>query len=294
MHFSKNTGNSNSTIHLLRNRYVIKIGRLIAEKNKIPKKIMSKQQTQVKIAGITDTGLRRSANEDYIGFDQNLGIAVLADGMGDHKAGGTASRMAVDSVLEALKMLINQETSGPVSSSQLLAMVSNTITDTNGKIYQTSSVNSDFKGMGATVVAAVIKDTQLVVGHVGDSRAYLFRNRFLSRLTKDHSLLQELIDKGFYTELEARTATVGHVVTRALGTRAEVEVDAARHELEQHDLVLLCSDGLTDMVSDSLIEVVLQDCRDVESAAKILVELANEHGGKDNISVILVQVQAGS
>ena len=255
---------------------------------------MSQQQTQVKIAGITDTGLRRSANEDYIGFDQNLGIAVLADGMGEHKAGGTASRMAVDSVLEALKMLINQETSGPVSSSQLLAMVSNTITDTNGKIYQTSSVNSDFKGMGATVVAAVIKDTQLVVGHVGDSRAYLFRNRFLSRLTKDHRLLQELIDKGFYTELEARTATVGHVVTRALGTRAEVEVDAARHELEQHDLVLLCSDGLTDMVSDSLIEVVLQDCRDVESAAKILVELANEHGGKDNISAILVQVQAGS
>ena len=130
---------------------------------------MSQQQTQVKIAGITDTGLRRSANEDYIGFDQNLGIAVLADGMGGHKAGGTASRMAVDSVLEALKMLINQETSGPVSSSQLLAMVSNTITDTNGKIYQTSSVNSDFKGMGATVVAAVIKDTQLVVGHVGES-----------------------------------------------------------------------------------------------------------------------------
>ncbi|MCH8175305.1 MAG: Stp1/IreP family PP2C-type Ser/Thr phosphatase [Proteobacteria bacterium] len=255
---------------------------------------MSQQQAQVKITGITDTGLQRSANEDHIGFDEGLGIAVLADGMGGHKAGGTASRMAVDSVLENLKKLINQETSVPITSSQLLAMVSNTISDSNSEIYQASSVNSDFKGMGTTMVAAVIKGSQLVVGHVGDSRAYLFRNKFLSRITRDHSLLQELIDKGFYTELEARTATVGHVVTRALGTRAEVEVDAARHELEHHDLVLLCSDGLTDMVSDSLIEVVLQDAQDVESAAKTLVELANEHGGRDNISVILVQVQAGS
>ena len=169
-------------------------------------------------------------------------------------------------------------------------MVSNTISDSNNKIYQASSINSDFKGMGTTMVAAVIKGSEIVVGHVGDSRAYLFRNKFLSRLTTDHSLLQELIDKGFYTELEDRTATVGHVVTRARGTRAEVEVDAARHELEHHDLVLLCSDGLTDMVSDSLIEVVLQDFQDLESVAKTLVELANEHGGKDNISVILVQV----
>ena len=255
---------------------------------------MSQQQAQVKITGITDTGLQRSANEDHIGFDEGLGIAVLANGMGGHKAGGTASRMAVDSVLENLKKLINQETSVPITSSQLLAMVSNTISDSNSEIYQAASVNSDFKGMGTTVVAAVIKGYQLVVGHVGDSRAYLFRGKFLSRITRDHSLLQELIDKGFYTELEARTATVGHVVTRALGTRAEVKLDAARHELEHHDLVLLCSDGLTDMVSDSLIEVVLQDAQDVESAAKTLVELANEHGGRDNISVILVQVQAGS
>jgi len=259
----------------------------------IPGKLMSQQQIQVKITGITHTGLQRSANEDHIGFDEDLGIAVLADGMGGHKAGGTASSMAVDSVLENLKKLINQATSGPITSSQLLAMVSNTISDSNSEIYQAASVNSGFKGMGTTVVAAVIKGSQLIVGHVGDSRSYLFRNNCLSRITRDHSLLQELIDKGFYTELEARTATVGHVVTRALGTRAEVEVDVARHQLEHNDLVLLCSDGLTDMVSDSLIEVVLQDAQDVESAAKTLVELANEHGGKDNISVILVQVPAG-
>ena len=257
-------------------------------------KSMSEQHTQVKITGITDTGLQRLANEDHIGFDQDLGIAVLADGMGGHRAGGTASRMAVDSVLGNLQNLINQETSGPITSSQLLAMVSNTISDSNSKIYQASTASLDFKGMGTTVVAAVITGSQIIVGHVGDSRAYLFRNNFLTRMTRDHSLIQELIDKGFYTELEARSATVGHVVTRALGTRAEVEVDAARHELMDHDLVLLCSDGLTDMVSDSLIEAVLKDFEDVELASKSLVELANEHGGKDNISVILVQVQAGS
>lgn len=246
----------------------------------------------MRMAGLTDTGLRRLANEDHIGFDQALGIAVLADGMGGHKAGETASRMAVDDVLQNLQNLINQESPGSITSSQLLAMVSNTISDSNSKIYQASTSSLDFKGMGTTVVAAIVKGSQIYVGHVGDSRAYLFRDNFLSRITKDHSLIQELIDKGFYTELEARTATVGHVVTRALGARKGVEVDATRHELENHDLILLCSDGLTDMVNDSLIEIVLRDSKDVETTAKELVELANEHGGKDNISVILVQVLA--
>ncbi|MCH8136472.1 MAG: protein phosphatase 2C domain-containing protein, partial [Proteobacteria bacterium] len=129
-------------------------------------KSMSEQHTQVKITGITDTGLQRLANEDHIGFDQDLGIAVLADGMGGHRAGGTASRMAVDSVLGNLQNLINQETSGPITSSQLLAMVSNTISDSNSKIYQASTASLDFKGMGTTVVAAVITGSQIIVGHV--------------------------------------------------------------------------------------------------------------------------------
>ena len=256
--------------------------------------LMADDRTQLRITGLSDTGTQRSVNEDHIGSDQSLGIAVLADGMGGHKAGGTASRMAVDFVLENLQKLIIQQTSGPITSSQLLAMVSHTISDSNRKIYQASTAKEDCKGMGTTVVAVVVKGSHLYVGHVGDSRAYLFRNNILSRITRDHSLIQELIDKGFYTEYEARDATVSHVVTRALGTRADVRVDTARHQLENGDLVLLCSDGLTDMVSDSLIETVLKDSADVELTAKTLVESANEHGGKDNISVILVQVEMGS
>jgi serine/threonine protein phosphatase PrpC len=146
--------------------------------------------------------------------------------------------------------------------------------------------------MGTTLVAAVIKDSRIYAGHVGDSRLYLFRDRALSRITRDHSLAQDLIDKGFYTEEEAKTASVGHIVTRALGTKAEVEVDTIEHDALPNDVFLLCSDGLSDMVADWLIEETLADHRtDLNGAAKKLILLANRNGGKDNISVILMQVQ---
>tara|TARA_Y100000031_G_scaffold141941_1_gene171010 strand:- start:450 stop:1202 length:753 start_codon:yes stop_codon:yes gene_type:complete len=245
----------------------------------------------VRIAGCTDTGLKRNHNEDHIGFNQQLGIAVLADGMGGHKAGEIAAHMAVESVLEKLQDLVDQQSSGVITGSQILEFVSNTISDSNNMIYQASEAQDEHKGMGTTLVAAVIEESQIYAGHVGDSRLYLFRDRILKRITRDHSLVQDLVDRGSYTEEEARVANVGHIVTRALGTKAEVEVDTAQHELQGDDLLLLCSDGLSDMVADWSIEETLKERgEDLQATASKLVDLANRNGGKDNISVILMQV----
>ncbi|MDD9897120.1 MAG: Stp1/IreP family PP2C-type Ser/Thr phosphatase [Gammaproteobacteria bacterium] len=253
---------------------------------------MSEEIFKVIIAGCTDTGLRRNHNEDHIGFNQDLGIAVLADGMGGHQAGEIASHMAVESVLENLQSVADGENSRSITGSQLLEYVSNTISYSNSKIFQAAEALDEHKGMGTTLVAAIVQGSQIYAGHVGDSRLYLFRDTSLKRITKDHSLVQDLVDRGFYTEEEARMTSVGHIVTRALGTKAEVEVDTIQHDLADGDLLLLCSDGLSDMVADWLIEETLRE-RGAELAktASKLIELANRNGGKDNISVILVQVQ---
>ena len=217
---------------------------------------------------------------------------MLADGMGGHQAGEVAAHMAVDSVLEKLQKLIERKSSVPTTSSQLLEFISTIISHSNSIIFNAAKSIDEHKGMGTTLVAAVIKDSRIYAGHVGDSRLYLYRDRALSRITRDHSLAQNLIDKGFYTEVEAKTASVGHIVTRALGTKAEVEVDTIEHDALPNDVLLLCSDGLSDMVDDWQIEETLADHRtDLNGAAKRLILLANRNGGKDNISVILMQVQ---
>ncbi len=244
------------------------------------------------IAGCTDTGLRRNHNEDHIGFNQELGIAVLADGMGGHQAGEIASHMAVESVLENLQSVVDGENPRPITGSQLLEYVSNTISYSNSMIYQASEALEEHKGMGTTLVAAIVKGSQIYAGHVGDSRLYLYREESLKRITKDHSLVQDLVDRGFYTEEEARMASVGHIVTRALGTKAEVEVDTIQHDIASGDLLLLCSDGLSDMVADWLIEETLRERKNqLDETANKLVELANSNGGKDNVSVILIHVR---
>lgn len=251
---------------------------------------MPETRTQLKIAGYTDTGMRREYNQDHIGFDQDLGIAVLADGMGGHKAGEVAAHMTVKFVLEKLQKLVLQETSVSITGSQLLEFVSNTISSSNTEIFRAQEEEEAYRGMGTTIVATIVVGSQVYVGHVGDSRLYLYRNRTVKRLTKDHSLVQDLIDRGFYTEREARSANVGHVVTRAMGTRQDVDVDVVEEPLLPYDLLMLCSDGLTDMVSDwQIAEIIDENVADLEMAAKKLIALANQNGGKDNISVILMQ-----
>ena len=246
--------------------------------------------TQLRIAGYTDTGIRREYNQDHIAFDQGLGIAVLADGMGGHKAGEIAAQMTVKFVLEKMQKLVLQETSVSITGSQLLEVVSNTISSSNAELFRAQGEKEAYKGMGTTIVVTLVVGSHIYVGHVGDSRLYLYRNRTLKRLTKDHSLVQDLIDRGFYTEREARKANVRHVVTRSMGTKSDVDIDTAEIPLLPYDLLMLCSDGLTDMVSDwQIAETIHENIADLDLAAKELITLANQNGGKDNISVILIQ-----
>lgn len=254
---------------------------------------MPDPQAQLSITGCTDTGIRRKHNQDHIGYEQKLGIAVLADGMGGHQAGEVAAHMAVESILAKLHSVAELNSSSTVSESRILEYVSNTITESNSEIFEASHADQERKGMGTTVVATIVAGNHIYAGHVGDSRLYLYRDRVLRRITKDHSLVQSLIDKGFYTENEARNAHLGNVVTRSLGNKPEVEVDTRRVEMEQQDVFLLCSDGLTDMVSDwQIAEVINDNSMDLEKTSKELVDLANKYGGKDNISIILILVEA--
>lgn len=252
---------------------------------------MSGEIFKVRIAGFTDTGLKRQINEDHIDFNQELGIAVLADGMGGHQSGEIASHMAVESVMEHLRTMADPESSRSITGSQLLEYVSNTISYSNSMIFQASEALEQHRGMGTTLIAVLVHEGFIYAGHVGDSRLYVFRDRDLKRVTKDHSLVQDLVDRGFYTEEEAREASVGHIVTRALGTKEQIEVDTVQQELKDGDIYLLCSDGLSDMIADWKIQEVLRErSKDLDDAAKTLVRIANSHGGKDNISVILMQM----
>jgi serine/threonine protein phosphatase PrpC len=251
---------------------------------------MPQALTKLRIAGYTHAGMRREYNQDHIGFDQELGIAVLADGMGGHKAGEIAAHMTVKFVLEKLQKFVLQKTSVSITGSQLLEFVSTTISSSNAEIFRTQQEQEAYKGMGTTIVATLVIGSHIYVGHVGDSRLYLYRNRKVKRLTKDHSVVQDLIDRGFYTEREAREANVGHVVTRAMGTKSAVDVDTAEVPRLPYDLLMLCSDGLTDMISDwQIAETIAENITDLDLAAKKLIALANQNGGKDNISVILIQ-----
>ena len=250
---------------------------------------MSQPAAHFTIAGNTDTGLKRQHNEDYIGFDTDTGIAVLADGMGGHQAGEIASRIAVESLLNRLISIAQGDLASTGQTEALMGQVSAAVQEVNSKIFRAAETHKEQRGMGTTLVALTPVTDSVVVTHVGDSRLYLWRKENLARITTDHSLVQELIDKGFYSEEEARTASVGHVVTRALGTRAEVEVDVACHPSNPGDTWLLCSDGLSDLVADWQIEEILRETSGrLETCSERLVQTARRNGGNDNISVILV------
>ena len=167
------------------------------------------------------------------------------------------------------------------------------ISETNHSIYQAASENAEYKGMGTTVVAVLLSGPRIYIGHVGDSRLFCFTQNRLSKLTKDHSLFQDFVDRGLYTEEQARAASVSHILTRSVGLKVQVEIDAPTAELQPDDLLLICSDGLTDMVPNWQIKEILRDhANRPGTAVTKLIETANYHGGRDNISVILAQACA--
>ncbi len=249
---------------------------------------------KIEFWGLTDVGRKRSHNEDTIASDIHAGIAILADGMGGYKAGEVASAIAVDEIMKEVRNGLKRTKSGEIDEetgySVESLVVKTAIEKANETIYQTAQSQPQCKGMGTTVVTAAFYDNRMTIAHVGDSRLYRLRDGSFEQVTSDHSLLQELIDKGFYTPEEAKNSLNKNLVTRALGIEENTSPDVQEDVVKPGDVYLLCSDGLTDLVDDDEIRATLEEHgASLETAAITLVGKANEKGGKDNISVILAR-----
>ncbi|HCA27240.1 MAG TPA: Stp1/IreP family PP2C-type Ser/Thr phosphatase, partial [Betaproteobacteria bacterium] len=235
---------------------------------------------------LSDSGKVRPHNEDAVASDPACGVAVLADGMGGYNAGEVASGIAVTMIAGGLRTAL--QNGGPRQA--LDALLRAEVEKANHAIYQAAQSQPQYGGMGTTAVAAVFFDNRVTVAHVGDSRLYRVRDGALVCLTRDHSLLQEQIDSGVISVEAARHSRNKNLVTRALGVDPTVLVEVGVFEVLPGDLYLLCSDGLNDMVADEEIGMALNVLGvNLPLAAQHLVALANDHGGRDNISVILVR-----
>jgi protein phosphatase len=227
---------------------------------------------------LTHTGLQRRENEDSVFASPPL--FVVADGMGGAQAGEVASRIAVDAYAEGLP-----EDGSPEERLAAVALTA------NRRIYDLSQTESERAGMGTTLTAAYVGETDLAIAHVGDSRAYLFRDGELTRLTQDHSLMAELIRRGKLTEEEAADHPQRSIITRALGPEPDVTVDTWTYPVRANDVILLCSDGLTSMVAEARVGEILNTTPELERAAQALIDEANGAGGRDNITVILFRLE---
>jgi protein phosphatase len=251
---------------------------------------------KIDFAQMTDTGRVRDHNEDAIGSNPDIGLMVLADGMGGYNAGEVASGIAVQIVTELASEAATREELNNVDPHSGLMRQSIILRDavyrSNKIIYQTAQSQTHCEGMGTTIVACMFHDDKVSVAHVGDSRAYRLRGGQFEQITLDHSLLQELVDRGFYTQEEAQRSTNRNYVTRALGVEPTVEVEVREYDVLPDDIYLLCSDGLPDMVEDDDIHLTISTFdASLDRVGQQLVDLANDHGGRDNISVMLAQVK---
>ena len=251
---------------------------------------------KISFAELTDTGRVRDHNEDAIGTNADIGLMVLADGMGGYNAGEVASGIAVQIVTElASEAAIREELNDIDPHSGLMRqsiILRDAVYRSNKIIFQTAQSQTHCEGMGTTIVACMFYDDKVSIAHVGDSRAYRLRDGKLDQMTLDHSLLQELVDRGFYSEEEAQRSTNRNYVTRALGVEPTVEVEVHEYEVLPDDVYLLCSDGLPDMVEDDDIHLTISTFNaSLDVVGQQLIDLANDHGGRDNISVMLAQVK---
>jgi len=237
------------------------------------------------MASRTDVGRLRERNEDACHFDQAQGWAVLADGMGGYRGGDVASAMAVECVRDSLK------NSAIGSASEALAGLRNATIQANDRIFRVSHSDRNLYGMGSTLVTVRCFEDMIAVAHVGDSRLYRYRPDQLVQMTRDHSLLQEQVDGGMMSADAARTSPGRSLLTRALGVEPSVVPDVALHEARVGDIYLMCSDGLTDMLYDEDIALVCETLSaNLPLAADHLVQLANDRGGRDNITVVLIKI----
>lgn len=250
---------------------------------------------QLMVAAATDIGLVREGNEDSYLIDEDLGLFIVADGMGGHRGGEQASRMSVEVVREVVAANITaisnqgREAGDPDKNSPAVNALREALQEANAKVFSASSNNPDLQGMGTTITSVLILDDQAFIGHVGDSRAYLLRQEQLYQVTMDHSLVAEQVRLGLMTEAQSRVSQYRNIITRSVGVDADVEVDLYYVHLEPGDLLLLCSDGLNGMVTDEQIGDVLRG-HFADQCPQRLVDLACAQGGEDNITTVCVYV----
>jgi serine/threonine protein phosphatase PrpC len=259
--------------------------------------VNEKTYLRLEIGSRTDVGRVRKNNEDACRALSSLSLFIISDGMGGQSHGETASAIAADTITaqcsnpsaphEASTADVNVQDRDCSEKTKRLARA---VRLANRNIYEAALHNLQFRGMGATVVAAWLEGSCLSLVHVGDSRAYLFRGGVLQCLTTDHTLVAEQVRRGLIAPEQAHLSKMQNVLIRALGIQEEVTLDTAEYSLLNQDFVLLCSDGLTRMVTDTEIADALREAADAQSTADHLVSLANLHGGEDNVSVIVVHV----
>jgi len=250
---------------------------------------------KIRYCEFTHTGRVREHNEDAAAADLELGLMVLADGMGGYNAGEVASALAIKTVADMVKNGLEQDSRSLVDDSSGLMRQSivlrNAVMRANKIIWQTAQTQPQCRGMGTTIAACLFHDNRVSIAHVGDSRVYRLRNNRFEQLTLDHSLLQELVDRGFFSHEEAMRSANRNYVTRALGVEAVVEVEVQEESVRKGDVYLICSDGLSDMVEDEDIHLTISTfSANLKTAGEQLIQLANANGGRDNVSVCLIQV----
>jgi protein phosphatase len=246
--------------------------------------------------GISDVGLQREHNEDSFAVLADYGLAIVADGMGGHRAGDVASRLATEAIGEFFRKTANEDATWPFHFDPNLTDEENRLLTSirlaNRQIYEHSTRSHDLRGMGTTVVGALYsrKKNRMFIGHVGDSRAYRVRNGRIQQMTRDHSLVNDYLAAMPDMTEEQRSELPKNVITRALGMQDNVEVDLQSDECQPGDVYVLCSDGLSGMITDEEIEQVVKTSGDLDALCKRLVSMANEHGGEDNITAVVIRV----
>ncbi|SES62272.1 Stp1/IreP family PP2C-type Ser/Thr phosphatase [[Clostridium] polysaccharolyticum] len=239
----------------------------------------------MKAFSITDIGMQRKVNQDYVYCSEAAvgslpNLYIVADGMGGHKAGDYASRCCVESMIRSVT---SEVLKSPVS------ILEHAIQNANAYVLEQSKTSKEYEGMGTTVVAATIVDNILHVGNIGDSRLYLIRDK-IEQITEDHSLVETMVRTGELMPEDARFHPNKNIITRALGTNKEVKADFFEVKLEKADTILLCSDGLSNMVEDEEIERIVKQMDNIKETSETLVDLANKNGGADNIAIVMVRI----
>jgi protein phosphatase len=249
---------------------------------------------RIRYAAKTDVGMKRSHNEDYFALVEDEQLFLVADGMGGHACGEVASKLSADVIGEFYQHSKDMEATWPYRYDHELSYVENRLVASirlaNARIFKTSQTDSNLRGMGTTLVGCLILGNFAYVAHVGDSRCYRVSNGGIDQLTRDHSLLEDYKDaRPDMTEEEARNFPHKNVITRALGMRENVQVDINKFEIGDGDRFVLCSDGLCGMLEDDEIHGIVSDMGDLEATVGQLIDRANEEGGTDNVTVMVIE-----